>query len=66
MTEPVRWRTSAYTQSAGGNCVELGALSDGVAVRDSKHRDGAILRYSRSDWSAFIGAAKSGAFDLPG
>lgn len=59
------WRTSSYSTSSGGNCVELGALSEGVAVRDSKHRDGAVLRYSRTDWASFIAAAKSGGFDLP-
>ena len=68
MTEshlPIPWRTSSFSESAGGNCVELGALRNGVAVRDSKHRDGATLCYSRADWSSFITAAKSGSFDLP-
>jgi hypothetical protein len=60
------WRTSSYSTGGGGNCVELGALSDGVAVRDSKYRDGAVLRYSPADWASFIAAAKSGGFDLPG
>jgi hypothetical protein len=62
----IAWRTSSYSSNAGPNCVELGALSDGVAVRDSKHRDGAILHYSPADWASFIAAAKSGGFDLAG
>jgi hypothetical protein len=59
------WRISSYSTGGSGNCVELGALREGIAVRDSKHRDGAVLLYSRADWSSFISAAKSGRFDLP-
>jgi hypothetical protein len=49
---------------ANGNCVELSLLSDGgVAVRNSRHPDGPILRFTPSEWEAFIGGAKLGEFD---
>jgi pimeloyl-ACP methyl ester carboxylesterase len=32
----VAWRTSSYSDSNGGTCVEVGALGPAVAVRDSK------------------------------
>lgn len=60
------WRTSSYSSSGGGNCVEVGSVADGsgrVAVRDSKNRDGAVLVYDRSDWQAFLVGVRGGAFD---
>jgi uncharacterized protein DUF397 len=37
-----------------GNCVELVALPDGgVAMRDSKNPDSAIIRFSREEWLGF-------------
>ena len=36
---------------ANGNCVEV---SSGVQVRDSKDRDGVVLRFSLAAWRLFI------------
>ena len=57
------WRTS--TASGGGNqCVEVADLPDGGrAVRDSKDRDGAVLRFTAGEWAAFLAGARSGEFD---
>ena len=50
-----QWRTSSYSGSNGGTCVEVaGNLPGVVAVRDSKDPDGPMLRFSRADWSAFV------------
>jgi hypothetical protein len=50
-----QWRTSSYSGSNGGTCVEVADNLPGViAVRDSKDPDGPVLRFSRSDWSAFV------------
>ncbi|MFB4305547.1 DUF397 domain-containing protein [Actinomadura sp. GTD37] len=43
----VTWRKSSHSGSSGGQCVELAATSGGVAVRDSKDRDGAVLLVPR-------------------
>ena len=36
----VAWRTSSYSGSNGGTCVEVGTTGPAVTVRDSKHPDG--------------------------
>jgi hypothetical protein len=57
-----RWRISKACGTQ--NCVEVAAAGDGtVAVRDSKHPDGALLRYSAAEWRDFIAGAKNGEFD---
>jgi hypothetical protein len=55
------WRKSSG--SLNGDCVEVASLSDGVAVRDSKNPDGEMLRFSRSEWRAFLRGANQGEFD---
>ncbi len=60
------WRKS--TRSQVSNCVEValpapGTDMDVVAVRDSKHPDGAVLTFNRRSWLAFLAATKSGEFD---
>jgi hypothetical protein len=57
------WRKS--TLSSVGNCVEVAGDGDHVVVRDSKDRSGAVLRYTRSEWTAFIGGVKQLEFDDP-
>ena len=49
---------------ANGNCVEVAYLADTVAVRDTKNRDGGTLLFTRSEWKAFVEAAKRGDFDI--
>lgn len=61
------WRTA--TKSSGSDCVEVArAPADMIAVRDSKDRDGPVLRYTAAEWDAFLDGVKRGEFDdlLPG
>lgn len=46
-----------------GACAELLPAPDGVHVRDSKDRDGPVLRFTRAEWAAFLAGAKAGEFD---
>jgi Domain of unknown function (DUF397) len=46
-----------------GSCVEVASAGDGIAMRDSKDQDGPMLRFSRSEWVAFLAGAKAGDFD---
>jgi uncharacterized protein DUF397 len=55
------WRKS--TDSFNGDCVEVASLADGVAVRDSKDPHGGVLRFSSSEWQAFVSGVKNGEFD---
>lgn len=58
------WRKSSQSAQQD-NCVEVANLPDGgYAIRDSKDSDGPVLGFADSDWKAFIGDVKSGAFDL--
>ncbi|WP_338011624.1 DUF397 domain-containing protein [Streptomonospora alba] len=54
------WRTSSYSNSKGGECVEVAATSDrGAAVRDTKHRDAGHLEMPSAEWTAFVAAVRS-------
>lgn len=62
----VAWRVSTRSSNGGGQCVEVGPLSDGtgrVAVRHGRHRDGTAFVYSRPEWGAFLAGVKRGDFD---
>ncbi len=49
---------------ANGNCVEVSDLPGGtVGVRNSRDRDGAVLRFTPDEWHAFIGGVYQGEFD---
>jgi hypothetical protein len=49
---------------ANGDCVEVANLPDGrIGVRHSKDTAGPVLRFTSSEWRAFIGGARNGEFD---
>jgi hypothetical protein len=49
---------------ANGDCVEVASLPDGcIGVRDSKDAAGPVLRFTSSEWHAFIGGVHNGEFD---
>ncbi|MFZ4270261.1 DUF397 domain-containing protein [Streptomyces arboris] len=49
------WRKSSYSNSDGGNCVEVSDDFPGVVpVRDSKQPEGPAVVFGASAWSAFI------------
>ncbi|SCL29954.1 protein of unknown function [Micromonospora nigra] len=49
------WRKSSHSGDEGA-CVEIAAIPDTVAVRDSKDRAGAVLLFPPTAWAAFTGA----------
>ncbi|MFF7253117.1 DUF397 domain-containing protein [Streptomyces microflavus] len=49
------WRKSSYSNSDGGQCVEVSDDFPGaVPVRDSKRPEGPAVVFGTSAWSAFI------------
>jgi hypothetical protein len=57
------WIKSSLSFS-NGNCVEVASLPDGeIGVRDSKDPEGAVLRFTSSEWHAFLGGVRNGEFD---
>jgi len=65
MTKPskhLQWRRSS---SCGTNtCVEIAPDGDLVLVRDSKDPESPPLRFTRSEWTAFLAGARDGEFDF--
>jgi hypothetical protein len=55
------WRTSSYSGSQGGNCVEVGQNDNRVLVRDTKDRPGAVLRFSPQAWRRLADRLKADA-----
>jgi Domain of unknown function (DUF397) len=47
------WRKSSYSDSNGGNCVEVGT-DHVVLVRDTTDRDGGTLMFSADAWTSFM------------
>jgi hypothetical protein len=60
----LRW-VKAQASGAGNNCVEAALAPDGgIVVRDSKDPGGPVLRFSRSEWDAFLDGAQGGEFEF--
>jgi hypothetical protein len=59
---PPPWRKSS--RSGANACVEVAFIDGKVAVRDSKHRHGAVLEFTPLEWEAFVGGVRDGEFDL--
>jgi hypothetical protein len=55
----LHWRTSSYSAS-NGSCVEIAPLTNGTAIRDTKHRDGGMLTMGQRAWDIFHTAIKDG------
>ncbi|MDT9684267.1 DUF397 domain-containing protein [Streptomyces sp. TRM76323] len=54
-----RWRKSSYSNTSGGDCVEVSDSLPGVVpVRDSKVPDGDVLVVSARAWVPFVEALK--------
>ena len=63
MALPLMWLWFRALNCEEGACVEVASAGDGVAMRDSKDLDGPMLRFTRAEWTAFLGGAKAGDFD---
>jgi hypothetical protein len=58
-----KWVKSSLS-FANGNCVEVAQFGGGeVGVRNSRHPDEPVLRFTADEWHAFIGGAHKGEFD---
>lgn len=60
MTDTPMWKKSTYSDSAGGNCVEVCVhTSHDIAMRDSKSPNSGTLNLSAAEWSGLIVTAKN-------
>ena len=56
------WRTSSYSGSNGGECVEVAAHpEESVLVRDTRNRNGGTLRFSSTAWRRYVDRVKEDA-----
>ena len=54
------WRSSSYSNQAGGNCVEVADGFPGVVpVRDSKRPHGPALVLPAASWASFVQQLKT-------
>ncbi|MEU9520097.1 DUF397 domain-containing protein [Streptomyces sp. NPDC048224] len=61
MSDELKWFRSSYSDSEGGNCVEV-ARCGAIHIRDSKSApSGPEFQVSAPAWSAFIAAVQPGA-----
>ncbi|MBQ0951129.1 DUF397 domain-containing protein [Streptomyces anthocyanicus] len=60
MTETLRWRKSSFSGGGDGNtCVEIAALPDRVAIRDSKAPSQGTLTIPVGSFDALIQSLKT-------
>ncbi|MEV7322506.1 DUF397 domain-containing protein [Streptomyces sp. NPDC093970] len=53
------WRKSSYSNSDGGNCLEVApVLSSLVPVRDSKDPSRGALLFEAAAWTAFVAGVR--------
>ena len=58
-----KWIKARRSQG-NSNCVEVGRLDDEtIGVRDSKNPDGAVLKFTRDEWAAFVDGVTRREFD---
>ena len=61
----LNWVKSSYSNgNGGGSCVEVAAVGNGRAVRDSKDPHGPMLVFERGSWNIFLRAVKQSMLDL--
>jgi hypothetical protein len=59
------WRKSRAS-TTNGDCIEVACFpAGGVAVRDSKDKAGAILRFSHDSWQQFLDEVRQRPFPAP-
>ena len=58
----LKWR-KALASNPSGNCMLVADLGEDVGVRNSRHPDGPVLRFTRAEFRAFLDGARAGEFD---
>lgn len=59
--QPTGWRKPNRSGKVS-NCVEVGRVSGGAAVRDTKNRDLGYFTATTEQWQAFVSSIKADRF----
>ena len=59
MVNIMNWRRSSFSGSNSGNCTEVATVIGMVLVRDSRNRQGPVLRFTPDAWRRFSDRVKS-------
>lgn len=62
METDLTWRKSSRCGTS--TCVEVARAGDDYLMRDSKNPDQPALRFTSSEWNAFIAGIEAGEFRL--
>ncbi|MEU5647370.1 DUF397 domain-containing protein [Streptomyces milbemycinicus] len=54
------WFKSSYSGAGQTECVEAAFRTGGIAIRDSKNPDRAVLAFSAHAWGDFVAAVRRG------
>jgi len=57
----VTWRKSSYSNTSGGECIEVSDNLPLVPVRDSKNPAHGTLVFGVDAWAEFVGSVKGSA-----
>ncbi|MGY0059642.1 DUF397 domain-containing protein [Streptomyces sp. LZ34] len=57
------WFKSSYSGAGATECVEAAFRTGGIAVRDSKEPERAVLAFSACAWGEFVAAVRRGQRD---
>jgi Domain of unknown function (DUF397) len=56
-----KWKKSKFSGVNG--CVEVAFLDGTVAIRDSKDRNGPVLRFTAHEWATFVNGVRNGVVE---
>ncbi len=64
MNTDTPWIKATASGGQGGDCVEMRRSGGSIEVRDTKaHGTGPSLRFTPSEWDAWLDGAKKGEYD---
>jgi Domain of unknown function (DUF397) len=62
MSDTTLW-IKASASASGGECAEMRRHAGMVEVRDTKDREGPVLRFTTAEFAAWLDGARNGEFD---
>jgi hypothetical protein len=62
VSETTPW-IKASASASGGECAEMRHHAGLVEVRDTKDREGPVLRFTTAEFAAWLDGAREGEFD---